>query len=223
MRDAIANLQSLYQRHRRVFSDGPSETSDVSRRTGGRDPQRQSSAGSEALLCRATADSRASKQDNSFAAPSRHGGSRYAPRESVDHRANPTMAVVGEGISTPNLSELQEEVGRLQQRVHDLCDRSEQERQERLPLKAWVQRIRLYRSDDRSEFAFYQLENERKRQAFHDEVAYISHQHTALKSHIEKLARDQNNIVEVIERGSCICPRKRSRGDGTGGDDRHKT
>ena len=36
MRDAIANLQSLYQCHERVFSDGPSEPSNVSRRTGGR-------------------------------------------------------------------------------------------------------------------------------------------------------------------------------------------
>ena len=54
MRNAIANLQSLYQRHGRVFSDGPSEPSDVSRRTGGRDPQRQSSAGCEAPSCRAT-------------------------------------------------------------------------------------------------------------------------------------------------------------------------
>ena len=181
MRDAIANLQSLYQRHGRVFSDGPSESSDVSRRTGGRDPQSQSSAGREAPSCRATADSRASEQDNSFAAPPRHGGSRYAPRQRVDHRANTPMAVVGEGISTPNLSELQAEIGRLQQRVHDLCDRSEQERKELLSLKAWVQRIRLYRSDDQAEFAFYQLENERRRQVFRDEVADIRRQHVALQ------------------------------------------
>ena len=74
------------------------------------------------------------------------------------------MAVVGAGILTPNrLSELQAEVGRLQQRLHDLCDRTEQERQERLSLEAWVTRIRLYRSEERSEFSFYQLENERRR------------------------------------------------------------
>ena len=41
-------------------------------------------------------------------------------------------------------------------------------------MKAWVQRIRIYRSYDRSEFAFYQLENERRRQAFRDEGAGIS-------------------------------------------------
>ena len=40
-----------------------------------------------------------------------------------------TMAVVGVGIPTPNLLELQAEIGRLQQRLHDLCDRTEQERQ----------------------------------------------------------------------------------------------
>ena len=55
------------------------------------------------------------------------------------------MDVVGTGISTPNPLELQVEVGRLQQRLHNLCDPTEQERQERLFLAAWVQRIRLYR------------------------------------------------------------------------------
>uniref|UniRef100_M4BFP7 Uncharacterized protein n=1 Tax=Hyaloperonospora arabidopsidis (strain Emoy2) TaxID=559515 RepID=M4BFP7_HYAAE len=45
---------------------------------------------------------------------------------------------------------------------------TEQGRQWRRSLEAWVQRIRLYRSDHRSEFAFYQLENERARQVFRD-------------------------------------------------------
>ena len=134
------------------------------------------------------------------------------------------MAVVGTGISTPNrLLELQAEVVCLQQRLHDLCDRTEQERQERLSLEAWVQFIRLYRSDDRSEFAFYQLENKWKRQAFRDEVAEIRRQHAALQSQIEKLDQVQKNLLEFLERSGCICPRKRPRADGTGGDDRHKT
>ena len=89
---------------------------------------------------------------------------------------------------------LQEEVGRLQQRLRDLCDRTEQERQERLSLEAWVQRVLLYRSEDLSEFASYQLENERKRQTFCDDVADIRRQHAALQSQIEKLARDQKNL-----------------------------
>ena len=68
--------------------------------------------------------------------PPRHGGSRYAPRKSVDIRANTPMAVVEAGILTPNLLELQAEVGRLPQRLHDLCDRSERERKERIYLEA---------------------------------------------------------------------------------------
>ena len=134
------------------------------------------------------------------------------------------MNVVGAIISTPkSLLELQAKVGRLQQRLHDLCDGTEQERQERLSLKTWVQRIRIYRSYDRSEFAFYQLENERRRQAFRDEGADISRQYAALQSQIEKLARVQKNLLEVLKHGNYIRPRKRPRADGTGGDDRHKT
>ena len=76
-----------------------------------------------------------------------------------------------------------------------------------------MQRIRLYRSVDRSEFAFYQLENERARQVFRDEVADRRHQNAALQSQIEKLARDQKNFLEVLERGGCIRPRKRTRMD----------
>ena len=85
-----------------------------------------------------------------------------------------------------------------------------------------MQRIRLYRSDDRSEFAFYQLENERPRQVFRDEVADLRRHNAALQSQIEKLARDYKNLVDILERGDCICSRKRPRADGTGGDDRHK-
>ena len=119
--------------------------------------------------------------------------------------------------------DLHAEVGRFQQRVHDLCDRTETKRQERLSLEARVQRIRFYRSDDRSELAFYELENERARKIFRDEAADLRRQNAALQSQIEKLARDQKNLLEVHECGGCIRPRKMPRGDGTGGDDRHKT
>ena len=86
-----------------------------------------------------------------------------------------------------------------------------------------MQLTRLYRSDDRSEFAFYQLENEQKRQDFHDEVADIRRQHAVLQSQIKKQVRDQKNLLEVLERGGCMRPRKRPRADGSGRDDQHKT
>ena len=86
-----------------------------------------------------------------------------------------------------------------------------------------MQHIRLYRSDDRSEFALYQLKNERARQVFRDEVADLRRQNAVLLSQIEKLAWDQKNLLEVLERGGCIRPRKKPRADGAGGDDRHRT
>ena len=46
MRDSIANLQSVYKRLKRVYSDGSECPSDVFRRTARRDPQRQSLVGS---------------------------------------------------------------------------------------------------------------------------------------------------------------------------------
>ena len=68
--------------------------------------------------------------------------------------------------------------------AYTICDHSDQERQERLSLEAWMQRICLYRSDDRAEFAFYQLENELVRQVFRDEVADLRRQNGALQSQI---------------------------------------
>uniref|UniRef100_A0AAV1V1T7 Uncharacterized protein n=1 Tax=Peronospora matthiolae TaxID=2874970 RepID=A0AAV1V1T7_9STRA len=54
MLNAITNLRSIYQLQERVFSYVLTESSDVSRRTGVRDPP----------SCLATVDDRASEQDN---------------------------------------------------------------------------------------------------------------------------------------------------------------
>ena len=129
MRGAIDTLQSLYTRQGRVFNDGPCEPSGGPRRTGVRDPQRQSSAGNEAPSCRTTADSRVSERSNSFAAPSCHGASRYAPRGSVEHRASPPVAVVEEGKLGPTcLSGLESEVAQHDRDLRELSDRLDHER-----------------------------------------------------------------------------------------------
>ena len=83
MRDAADVLQAIYKRQGRVFTDGPSDPSGGSRRTGERGPRRQRSAGNEVPSCHEMADNRASEQDNSFAAPSYQGGSQSFPQGSV--------------------------------------------------------------------------------------------------------------------------------------------
>ena len=71
-----------------------------------------------------------------------------------------------------------------------------------------MQRIRLYRSDDLSEFAFYRLEDERARQVFRDEEADIRRQHAALQSQIEswlgttRVSWRVLNVAVVFARGS---------------------
>ena len=42
------------------------------------------------------------------------------------------------------------------------------------------------------------LKNERRRQAFREEVADIRHQHAALRSQIKRLAQVQKNLLEVL-------------------------
>ena len=55
----------------------------------------------------------ASDRGSLFATPSRYDGSRYAPLESVDHRVNVPVAVVGAGRTGPSqLSELHETIDR---------------------------------------------------------------------------------------------------------------
>ena len=224
MREAIDSLQSLYTRQGRVFNDGPCEPSGGPRRTGVRDPQRQASAGNEAPSCRTTADSRASERGNSFAAPSYHGASRYAPRGSVEHRASPPVVVVEEGKPVPSrLSELELAIDRHERILGELRDDADQDYNDRRHLEATVQRIRVHRSDDQSQYAFSQLENERTHQALRDELATARREVETLRSQVENLTRDHKNLLGVLERGGCIRPSKKSRADSTDGAGRRKT
>ena len=112
MRDAIANLQSLYQRHGRVFSDGPSKTSDVSCRTGGRNLQHQSSAENEApAVVRQRIAAPANKLIRSLPLHV------TVVQDTLHVKALTTVQIhqclwLG-GISTPNPLELQAGIGRL--------------------------------------------------------------------------------------------------------------
>ena len=68
---------------------------------------------------------------------------------------------------------LKADLDRFHDRMRDGINRIEQERQERLYLDDWIQRIRLQRSEDRAEWAFQQLEYEWKSQSLRGEVAAV--------------------------------------------------
>ena len=118
---------------------------------------------------------------------------------------------------------LEADLDRCHDRLRDLINRVEHERQDRLYLDDWMQRLRLQRSDDRAEWAFHQLENERKSQSLRDEVADVRCQHLAYQRQIKKVERYLKNLEDALGRVGCIRPRKKPRTDSTGGDDRHKT
>ena len=121
MRDAIDILQATYRRQGRVFSDGPSDPSDGSRHTDERGPQRQQPAGNEISSCHEKAGYRASEQDNSFAAPSHHVGSRNVPQENVDHRHNPLKVIKDEEkLVSTYVSELESNVEQLDNYLNEL-------------------------------------------------------------------------------------------------------
>ena len=118
---------------------------------------------------------------------------------------------------------LEVDLDRCHDRMRGLADRVEQERQERLYLDDWMNRLRFQRSDDHAEWAFQQLEHERKSQALRDEVAAVHSQHLAYQRHIERVERELKNLVDALGRGGCIRSRKKPHTDSTGGDVQHKT
>ena len=74
-------------------------------------------------------NNRASEQDNSFAAPSHHGGFGYAPQGNVDHRGNPPMVVAEEGKLDPtHVSHLESKIDKLDRFLHDLVEGLNHER-----------------------------------------------------------------------------------------------
>ena len=231
MRDAIDVLQSIYKRQGRVFSDGPSEPSGGSRHTDGRGPQRQQSAGNEVPSCHAKVDNLASEQDNSFAAPSHHGGSGYVPQGNVDHRGSPPKVVVEEGKLDPNrMSDLMSKIDKMDHFLHDLEEGLEHERGKRRSLEQMVQNHHIERLEDRSKGAYSLLEYERNYHAVRDELSSahrsfedLRNKHEKLQVQHENLVRDHKNLLGILEKGGHIRPRKKPRTDGTGGADQRKT
>ena len=193
----IASLLFLYMRHGCVFSDRLSESEDASRHTDGREPQDRSSVERVTPSCHATMDSRASKRGSSSDAPSRHCGSRYASREAVKYRASPPAAVVMKGIPGPIcLSDLWVE-------QHD-CDlvrcvmTSIAKRDARRECEAKVQRLCVDKSDKQSEYAFSQLENERRCQALCDKMSSGRRELASPQRQLETLVRDHKNFYSKL-------------------------
>ncbi|CAI5727592.1 unnamed protein product [Peronospora destructor] len=162
-------------------------------------------------------DSRTSERATSFAASSRHGRSRYTPRGSVGHRASLPAAAVEEGkLALVRFPELDSEVAQHDCVLHEFGDEVDHERGVRRSLEKMVQRLRIDRSDDRSESTISQLENDRGRQAFRDGLSPARRDIVSLQTQLGNLVRDHKNLLGIFERNGCIRPQKKPRADSRG-------
>ena len=132
-------------------------------------------------------DTPASGQGNFSAPCSSRGGSRYAPRESVDNRDNPPVVpVVVKRQGPAQLPGLQETLGNHERVLTELRKEVEHEYNRRHDFLTTVRRLRTDREKNRSEFAFDQLDNEREIRHLRDELG-AARRETAL-------LRDQHEI-----------------------------
>ena len=89
MYQEIETLQSVYERAGRSFDDDPPSSKGVSRHNARRDRGHTSSAESRTPRCLTRMDIPATAFGKSPLILNRHGGSRYAPQQLVDHRVSP--------------------------------------------------------------------------------------------------------------------------------------
>ena len=226
MRDAIANLQSVYKRQGRVFTDGPSDQSDESRHTGGRDFQHQSTAASGAPSCSKRVDTPATGRGSSSLILNRHGGSRYAPQGSVDHRENPLKDVVEEEKPPPDDFAHHLDPYEMDRAIDELRDDLKHERDQRYALTDTVRKNRkdreADRAKDRAEYATAQLQVEREVRSLSGELATARGEISRLNSEVshlrdqtDRLERERKNLMDVLERGGYLHRKKKARTDST--------
>ena len=115
----------------------------------------------------------------------RHGGSRYAPQGSVDHRENPPKDVVEEERPPPDRSAHHLDPYEMDRAIAKLRDDLGQERNRRYALNDSLRKNRkdheTDRANDRAEYAVAQLQVERDVRSLIGELATACREILCLK------------------------------------------
>ena len=126
------------------------------------------------------------------------------------------------------MSELESKVEKLDRYLYELGEGLDHERDKRHSLEQTVQAHRIERLEDRSKNAYSMFE--RKYHALRDELSSahleledLQTRHENLQIQHEHLVREHKNLLEILEKGGQIRPRKKPHTGGTGGADQHKT
>ena len=120
MHKGIKTLQSLCERAGRSFDYGPPSSKGASRRTARRDPGHPPPAESGDPSCFKRVDTPATRRGSSSLTMNHHGGSRYTPQGSVEHRVSPPKDVEEEEIPPPNRSTHHPDPNEMDRAISDL-------------------------------------------------------------------------------------------------------
>ena len=156
----------------------------------------------------------------------RHGGSRYAPQGSVDHRESPPKDVVEEERPPPDDSARHLDSYEMDRAIDELRDDLKHERHRRYALTDSLQDYRkeheTEHARDRAEYATSQLQVERDVRSLSGELATSRGEILRLngvvsdvRDQVEQLERERKNLMEVLERGGYLHRKKKARTDST--------
>uniref|UniRef100_M4BIV3 RxLR effector candidate protein n=1 Tax=Hyaloperonospora arabidopsidis (strain Emoy2) TaxID=559515 RepID=M4BIV3_HYAAE len=221
-RPLVANLQSLYKRAGRSFSDGPSSASDVPCHIARKGPKRPPSVASKVPNYPPRADSRATGRGNSSDVLSYRGGLTVVPRGSVDDCEYQSMDEVEEGTHPLMDSRGQSDaVSQLDRVTCELHEDLEHEKGRRLNWLGNAKRPSSDREKDRAGYAFAQLVNEREQRSLRDElmearqnISRLCGEISELQTRAESQHREHKYLLEMLERKGFL-HRKNPRTDST--------
>ena len=217
MRDGIANLQSLYERTKRSFSDGPGGQSDEPRHTDTRGSRYQPAVGSEAPSCHKMEGNLSIEQDSLIGSPSDHGGSASVPQGSASRRASPPRGgAEAEKPGPIHLSDHQADLDDYPRMIRDLQSDVDHAASSRRDMREKHQRLETDLANARADCVRLELALERASRAMSDEIV-------SLRNQLQQLIREHKSLVEALERGNYLRPHKKQRTDSTGGGDQRKT
>ena len=175
-------------------------------------------------------DTPATGRSNSSLILNRHGGLRYAPQGSVDHRVSPPKDVEEEENPPPSRSTHHLNPHEMDRAIVELREDLEHERDRRYALTDLVRDYRKDREADRADYALAQLQIERDIRSLGDELATACQESSRLNGEVsslhdqtDRLERELKNPMEILERGGYLHCRKRAHTDSTGGDAPRKT
>ena len=120
--------------------------------------------------------------------------------KSVDHLANPRTAEVEESkLSQTQFADLASEVSAHYRILDDLHEDVEHKPNRHHDLTSTLQSHRVDLSDDRAQFAFSLVENDREHRALCDELRLARRDIAMLQDQHQILVRDQKNLLGILE------------------------